>query len=46
MTRVETDKSNIFQTNNIEGLWSQIKRLCHNFSGININFKLYSKFRD
>ena len=25
-------------TNNIEGLWSQIKRLSNNFSGISINF--------
>ena len=26
-----------FHTNNIEGLWSQIKRLSNNFSGISIN---------
>ena len=25
-----------FHTNNIEGLWSQIKRLTNNFSGISI----------
>ena len=27
-----------FHTNNLEGLWSQIKRLTNNFSGINIGF--------
>jgi len=25
-----------FHTNNVEGLWSQIKRITNNFSGINI----------
>ncbi len=27
-----------FHTNNIEGLWSQIKRLTNNFSGITIGY--------
>ena len=27
----------MFHTNTIEGLWSQIKRLSNNFSGITIN---------
>ena len=27
-----------FHTNNIEGLWSQIKLISFNFSGININY--------
>ena len=31
----------LFHTNNIEGLWSQIKRLCFNFTGI--NFTLLDK---
>ena len=33
-----------FHTNNIEGLWSQIKRLTNNFSGISIESieKLYN----
>ena len=31
----------LFHTNTIEGLWSQIKRLCYNFSGI--NFTLLDK---
>ena len=26
-----------FHTNNIEGLWSQIKRITNNFSGLSIN---------
>ena len=31
----------LFHTNNIEGQWSQIKRLCNNFTGI--NFTLLDK---
>ena len=27
----------LFHTNSIEGLWSQIKRLSNNFSGLTIN---------
>ena len=33
--------SGLFHTNTIEGLWSQIKRLCKDFAGI--NFKLLNK---
>ena len=37
-----------FHTNNIEGLWSQIKRLTNNFSGISIESieKLYDTEKD
>ena len=33
--------SGLFHTNNVEGLWSQIKRLCFDFSGL--TFKLLEK---
>lgn len=29
--------STIFRTNNIEGIWSRLKRLTQNFNGINCN---------
>jgi len=29
--------SGLFQSNTVEGLWAQIKRLCNNFAGINFH---------
>ena len=30
-------ESGLFNTNSVEGLWSQLKRLTHDFSGLTIN---------